>query len=116
MVGSVVVFTAILLAARRDGATSALRLAPLAARMAEIGGLGTLVLGVWLAIDLDNYDLLDGWVLAALVLWVIAAGAGARLAQAVAEGGDLARANVFYPVTAIAVTALLVVMIYKPGA
>ena len=121
IVGSVVVFTTVLLGARA-GAPAALRLTPLARRLWDIGGAGTLVLGVWLAIDLDGYDLLDGWVFGALVLWVVAAIAGIRLGtvfQKARDGAGVAagaEANVLYAVTALAVLALLVVMIYKPGA
>jgi hypothetical protein len=117
-VGSVVVFTPIVVAARRggEGAAGALRLTPLARRLWDVGGAGTLVLGVWLAVDLDQYDLLDGWVLGALVLWAVAAGAGVRLGQVLQGGEDASRANLLYVVTAAAVAALLVVMIFKPGA
>jgi len=117
-VGSVVVFTPVVLAARRGGgaAAGALRLTPLARRLWDVGGAGTLVLGVWLAVDVDQYDLLDGWVLSALVLWAVAAFAGVRLGQVLQGGDDAARANLLYAVTAAAVAALLVVMIFKPGA
>jgi hypothetical protein len=116
VVGSVVVFSVVLLAAREggEGAAEALRLTPLARRLWDIGGTGTLVLGVWLAIDVDGYDLLDGWVLGALVLWVVAAGAGIRLGMTLQEGKG--RGASLYGVMAVAVAALLVVMIYKPGA
>ena len=33
-----------------------------------IGGAGTLIFGVWLALYLDGYELWDGWIIAALVL------------------------------------------------
>ena len=117
-VGSVVVSTPSGLAARRggDGAAEVLRLTPLARRLWDVGGAGTLVLGVWLALDVDQYDLLDGWVLAALVLWALAAFGGVRLGQVLHGGDDVSRAGLLYALTAAAVTALLVVMIFKPGA
>jgi hypothetical protein len=116
IVGSVVVFTVVLLAARNGGeaAADALRLTPLARRLSDVGGTGTLVLGVWLAIDVDRYDLLDGWVLGALVLWVVAAAAGVRLGMTLQEGKG--RGTSLYGAMTVAVAALLVVMIYKPGA
>jgi uncharacterized membrane protein len=119
LMGSVVVFTTVLLGARQ-GTAGALRLTPLARRLSDIGGTGTLVLGVWLA--LDEYDLLDGWIVTALVLWVVGALASVRLGglfqAARDEGGGQAggQATLLYAVTALAVLALLVVMIYKPGA
>ena len=71
--------------------------------------------GIWLALDVDGYGLLDGWILAAFVLWAIAAGTGIRLGEAYSAGtGESARP--LYAVMTIAVLALLVVMIYKPGA
>jgi hypothetical protein len=118
LVASLVIYTA-LLAAPRAGPV--LRLSWLGARLWDVGGLGTLVFGVWMAIDLDNYDLLDGWIIAALLLWVIAAGAGARLGIAFAglreSGGELARAaRIQHVVMIVATTALLADMIFKPGA
>ena len=86
-----------------------------------MGGLGTLVFGVWLAIDLDNYDLLDGWIVAALVLWFIAAGAGARVNIAYRTARDdgaplAANARTLQVVLILGTLALLVDMIFKPGA
>jgi hypothetical protein len=124
LVGSVVVFGVVLLAARGggEGAAGALRLTPLGQRLSEVGGLGTLVLGIWLAIDLDDYGLFDDWVIEAVLLWAIAAGTGARVGVILGEargGGDAAiggRATMFFGIAALAVVALLAVMIYKPGA
>ena len=108
IVGSVVVFTVAL-------TDSGSRLTPLARRLFDVGAGGTILFGVWLA--LDQYDIFDGWILAALALWVIAAGTGSRL------GGLLQRrpegqgqVGLFYGLTVVAVAALLMVMIYKPGA
>ena len=41
-----------------------------------MGSLGTIVLGVWLAIALDDVKVWDGWVIAAIVFWVVASEAG----------------------------------------
>jgi hypothetical protein len=111
-VGSAVVFSVLLLGADQ---VAGAQLTFLARRLWDVGGLLTLVFGIWLALDVDGYGLLDGWILAALVLWVIAAGTGIRLGEAYSAGtGDKARP--LYAVMTIAVVALLVVMIYKPGA
>jgi hypothetical protein len=109
-VGSAVVFSVLLLGADRVAAT---QLTFLARRLWDVGGLLTLVFGIWLA--LDDYSIGDGWILIALVLWAIAAGAGVRLGM-VMEGGGGERVRPLYAVMTIAVLALLVVMIYKPGA
>ena len=113
-VGSVVVFTVILIAA--DTTPAALRLTALGRRLWDVGGAGTLVFGVWLALHVQGYDLLDGWILAALVLWVVAAGAGIRLGLAYREGAPGACPYLLWAVMALAVAALLVDMIAKPGA
>lgn len=109
-VGSAVVFSVLLLGADR---VAGAQLTFLARRLWDVGGLLTLVFGIWLA--LDDYSIGDGWILTSLVLWVIAAGAGVRVGLAMEEGGD-GRVRPLYAVMTVAVVALLVVMIYKPGA
>jgi hypothetical protein len=109
-VGSAVVFSVLLLGADRVAGT---QLTFLARRLWDVGGLLTLVFGIWLA--LDDYSIGDGWILTALVLWAIAAAAGIRLGMAMEDGGG-ERVRPLYAVMTIAVVALLVVMIYKPGA
>ena len=109
-VGSAVVFSVLLLGADR---VAGAQLTFLARRLWDVGGLLTLVFGIWLA--LDDYSIGDGWILTALVLWAIAAGAGIRLGMAMEDGGG-ERVRPLYGVMTIAVLALLVVMIYKPGA
>ena len=80
-VGSVVVFSVLLLGGDRIAGT---QLTFLARRLWDVGGLLTLVFGIWLA--LDDYSIGDGWILIALVLWAIAAGTGVRLGMAF-DGG-----------------------------
>ena len=109
-VGSAVVFSVLLLGADR---VAGAQLTFLARRLWDVGGLLTLVFGIWLA--LDDYSIGDGWILTALVLWAIAAGTGVRLGTEM-EGGGGERVRPLYAVMTIAVVALLVVMIYKPGA
>jgi len=92
-----------------------------------VGGLGTLVFGIWLAIYLDGYEIWDGWILASIVLWAIATELGrrAQLGYAPAAGsgevgtattGALQQAALMHWLRSLVVLALLVVMIYKPGA
>ena len=109
-VGSAVVFSVLLLGADR---VAGAELTFLARRLWDVGGLLTLVFGIWLA--LDDYSIGDGWILSALVLWAIAGASGIRLGMAMEEGGGK-RVRPLYAVMTIAVLALLVVMIYKPGA
>jgi uncharacterized membrane protein len=87
-----------------------------------VGGLGTLVLGIWLALDIDGYEIWDGWIIAAILLWVLATGAGSQVSRSVQPRDD--DSAVALPTAVVAahwartllVIALLVVMIYKPGA
>jgi hypothetical protein len=83
----------------------------------DVGGLGTLVLGVWLALYLDEYEIWDGWIIGAIVLWVVATGLGQsareRLAQADVVDG---RAALVHWLRTLAVVGLLVLMVWKPGA
>jgi hypothetical protein len=87
-----------------------------------LGGLGTLVLGIWLALDTDGYSLGDGWIISAIVLWALATGAGAQASLGVQPAGDdsaltlPSRVTTLHWVRTVLVIALLVVMIYKPGA
>ena len=113
--GSVVVFSVLMAGGARVAGP---QLTYLGRRLWDVGGTLTLVFGVWLALDVDSYGIFDGWILTALVLWAIAGAAGIRLGMVYAEGEEPAPESVVpvYAVMAVAVTAMLVVMIYKPGA
>jgi hypothetical protein len=108
--GSVVVFSVLLLGGERVAGP---QLTFLGRRLWDVGGLLTLVFGVWLA--LDDYSIVDGWILTALVLWAIAAGTGIRIGMAF-DAGTGEHVRPLYAVMTLAVLALLLVMIYKPGA
>jgi hypothetical protein len=81
-----------------------------------IGMAGTLVFGIWLSISLDGYEPWDGWVIAALVLWMLAGGLGDRAGRLSREPGGVERALVLHAVTTLAVVLILIDMIWKPGA
>jgi hypothetical protein len=87
-----------------------------------VGGLGTLALGIWLALNRDEYELWDGWIIASLVLWFLATGSGARASRGVQPAGDdsavaIDRRTAFaHWARVLYVVALLVVMVWKPGA
>jgi hypothetical protein len=94
-------------------------LAPPALALWNAGGLGVIVFGVWLALEVDGYELWDGWVIAALVLWVVGSGAGGRLGAGVREGKPIRSidgAQAMVTVMALATLLLLLDMIFKPGA
>ena len=53
-----------------------------------VGGLGTLVFGIWLALNRPEYEIYDGWIIAALVLWFLATGSGAQASRGMRPVGD----------------------------
>jgi hypothetical protein len=117
------VVTVVVLSAAVLGAPAPRRVVVIANRCWDLGGLGTLVLGIWLAIYLDAYHPWDGWIIAALVLWVAMNGFGYGVKDdielAATEGpvGAVSQrvATIHWIRTAV-VVALLAVMIFKPGA
>ena len=142
LVAGMVLFWALIVAVRRaDTPEETLRMGP-AARVAGasvgLGMGGTIAFGIWLAFSVGGYDIWDGWIIAALVLWVVAARFGAmtnasyeRGVQKAQELGgegvstpnaELLALNrtqngvLFQSLTSIAVLLILIDMIWKPGA
>jgi hypothetical protein len=87
----------------------------IADRCWDVGGLGTLILGVWLALYLDEYEIWDGWIIGAIVLWLVATGLGDTVRRRLAEG-ETAAVTTMHWLRTLAVLGLLVLMIWKPGA
>jgi hypothetical protein len=103
-----------------------------------IGAGGTIILGIWLAFSVGGYDIWDGWIIAAIVLWLIAAELGRRTGAAYTQGmtkaqelqaagqtgpsTELLALNrtsnglVFHAVASVTVLLILIIMIWKPGA
>jgi uncharacterized membrane protein len=103
-----------------------------------IGSIGVLISGVWLAFEADSYAIWDGWIVAALIMWVVfnelgrRAGkaydaVGARARALVAEGRDApspelgamfrSRKALWLHVSSLAIVVLLLLdMFFKPGA
>jgi len=121
LVATVVIFSAFALGMATDS-----RLLAVGNALWNVGGLGTLVLGIWLALYVDGYEIWDGWILTAIVLFAIATELGrrAQLGYAPAAGGSEAGAAIpgappaalMHWLRSLVILALLVVMIYKPGA
>jgi hypothetical protein len=107
---TVVTYTAVAL-----GAPAEARAMFVADRCWDVGGLGTLVLGIWLALHLDEYGFFDGWILGAVGLWFIATGLGQTVQRRTAAGETAAVATMHWLRT-LTVLGLLVLMIWKPGA
>jgi uncharacterized membrane protein len=141
-VAGIVLFWALIVAVRReDTAEGTIRMEP-AVKVGNaavgIGAGGTLVFGIWLAFSVGGYDIWDGWIVAALLLWVASGALGQRTgieytkgltkAQELAANGQLEpnaellalnrtqRGLVLHAVTSLVVLLLLVDMIWKPGA
>ncbi len=116
---------------------SLMRVSQVGIVLVAVGSLGTIIFGVWLAISVDAFDLWDGWVIAAIVLWALAVELGRRagngygaagteaqkLAQAgtetsplVAETFGASRALQFHAASSVLVLLILIDMIWKPGA
>ncbi len=115
LVSTVVIYSAFALGAASDS-----RVLAVGNVLWAGGGLGTLVFGIWLAIDLKRYQPWDGWIIAAIVLWAVATELGRRaevgLKPDAGDAADRSRAVMFHWLRSLTVLALLVVMIYKPGA
>jgi hypothetical protein len=95
-------------------------------------GIGlVLVLGIILALDSDRYEIWDGWVIAAIVLWAILGGVGQRsgkyytdVQKLVEEGNEAevfarlrASTGVLLHLATVGAFLLIVLdMIFKPGA
>jgi uncharacterized membrane protein len=141
-VAGVVLFWILIVAVRQiDTPEATIRIEPVVQvgnAAVGIGAGGTILLGIWLAFALDGYAIWDGWIIAALVLWVIAAAFGQRTGVAYMRGMTKAKeldaagqrgANaellalnrtsngvLMHFLTSVVVLLILLDMIYKPGA
>jgi hypothetical protein len=118
IVATVVVFSAFALGLAADS-----RVLAVGNVLWAVGGLGVLVFGVWLALYVEGYEIWDGWILGAIVLWAVATELGRRAqagyVSAAALGEEAVagarQAALLHWLRSLAVLALLIVMIYKPG-
>jgi uncharacterized membrane protein len=117
MVSGVVIFSAFVLG---SPVTRPLKLS--AEILWGVGSVGTIVFGIWLALNRPNYEVWDGWIIAAVVLWVLANGAGAQVSRAVKPTDDGSpatidrRAKFSHWMRVLWVVLLLIDMVWKPGA
>jgi thiosulfate reductase cytochrome b subunit len=115
LVAGVMAYGVVVLAGGADVVRRALAVPALA--LWNAGGVGVLVLGIGLAVEVDAYEVWDAWILAAIVLWFVASAAGGQLSRDVREAGALdGSARARFAVMALATAVLLVDMIFKPGA
>ena len=141
-VAGVVLFWILVVAVRRiDTPEETIRMGPIVNvgnAAVGIGAGGTILLGIWLAFALDGYAIWDGWIIAALILWAIAAAFGQRTGAAYMQGMTKAKeldaagqrgANaellalnrtsngvLMHALTSVVVLLTLLDMIFKPGA
>jgi protein-S-isoprenylcysteine O-methyltransferase Ste14 len=114
------------------------RLAPVGGVLVAAGMVLVFVLGVILALDSDTFDLWDGWIIAAIVLWALATGLGGRTGreymagmkkaeelQSAGQTGPSAelvainrtqRGVVMHALASMFTLLILIDMIWKPGA
>jgi hypothetical protein len=141
LIAALVLFSAVMVAGwavdRPQRAVAYSRLAAVGGPLAGAGAGLALVFGIALAIDLDDYQVWDAWILISIVFWTIGGFAAERvgahyagaqeLAQRLAGGGDepsseLAaklsdrRVAILHAITVTAFAIVLVLMIFKPGA
>jgi hypothetical protein len=121
LVATVVIFSAFALGFATDA-----RVLAVGNALWAVGGLGTLVFGIWLALYVKGYAIWDGWILTAIALWAIATELGRRAQvgyMAASTPGEVApqraevrQAALMHWLRSVVVLALLAVMVYKPGA
>jgi uncharacterized membrane protein len=141
-VAGVVLFWMLVVAVRKtDTPAGTIRMAPIVKVgnvSIGIGAGGTIILGIWLAFSVGGYDIWDPWIIAALVLWVLAAETGRRTGaeymagmtkaqelEAAGQSGPSAellainrtqRGLVLHTLSSAIVLLILIDMIWKPGA
>ena len=142
LVAGMVLFWVLIVAGRNldtpEGTLSFVPIARVGNAAVGIGMGGTILLGVVLAFSYGGYDIWDGWIIAALVLWVIGAALGqrtgaeymkapnkARELQAAGQTGPngellalnrTSRGLLLHTLTSVAVALIVIDMIWKPGA
>ena len=141
-VAGIVLFWILVVAVRRtDTPDGTVRMGPVVKvgnASIGIGAGGTVVFGIWLAFSYGGYDIWDPWIIAALVLWALAAATGSRTGAAYMAGMTKAeelraagqkgasaellalnrtqRGLVMHAASSLIVLLILIDMIWKPGA
>jgi hypothetical protein len=142
LVGSLVMTWIVVVAMYRvdtaDATLSLNRVAMVGSALTVVGLAGVITFGIWLAILRDAFQVWDGWVIAAIVLWVIATVAALRSFVEYARPVEKARALVasghtgpdaellalnrtstgllLRALASAAVVLIVIDMIWKPGA
>jgi uncharacterized membrane protein len=134
---SIQIFSAIAIGRERPGEVAFFfNLGRVAEAAVNVGAIAVLVFGLWLAHNV-GYGYGQGWIVASIVLWVVASALGGfggkryaearKEAQRVARTGDAPTpelegmkkdplAFVLSSASGVAMVTILVLMIWKPGA
>ncbi len=141
-VAGLLLFWALIVAVRQtDTPAGTIRMEPVVKvgnAAVGVGAGGTIVLGIWLAFSVGGYDIWDGWIIAAIVLWLISAEIGRRTGAAYMQGMTKAqelqadgqtgpsaellainrtsRGVLLQILASVVVLLILIDMIWKPGA
>ena len=141
-VAGIVLFWMLIVAVRKaDTPDGTVRMEPIAKvgnAVVGFGAGGTIVFGIWLAFSFGGYNIWDGWIIAAIVLWAIAAAIGQRTGSAYLQGmnkaqelqsagqtgpsADLLALNrtqqgvVLHALASLVLLLIIIDMIWKPGA
>jgi len=141
-VAGIVLFWVLVVAVRKvDTPDGTIRMEPVVKvgnAVVGIGAGGTILLGIWLAFSFGGYDIWDGWIIAAIVLWLVAAALGRQTGEAYMQGMTKAqelekagqsgpspellalnrtsRGLLFQVLSSVVVLLILIDMIWKPGA
>jgi uncharacterized membrane protein len=142
LVASIVLFWILIVAMRNvDTAGETIgygRVANIGNKVVIAGVVGTIVFGIWLSFNKDGYDPWNGWIAAAIVLWVIGSATGTRAGREymkaltraeelqrsgqAGQTGELQALNrsstglLMHTISSIAFLLILIDMIWKPGA
>jgi hypothetical protein len=138
LVASMVLFWTLVVATRNlvdvDQRIAYGRIGDVGGRVIGVGFAGTIGFGIWLAFAKDSYAIWDGWVIAALILWVLAGATGGRAgaeyqklqerARELKSSGQAAQLGEFrsssgelmLAISSLALLLILIDMIWKPGA
>lgn len=142
LIAGLVIFWVLIVAGRNiDTPGDTLRLGPVArVGTATVGAgmVGTIIFGIYLAFALDGYAIWDGWIIAAIVLWIIGGAVGRRTGEEylnapkkaleLQEAGQTgpnaellalnrtSRGVLLHSVTSLVALLILIDMIWKPGA
>jgi hypothetical protein len=136
---ALVLYTVLVVSGRRSSASLEharllFRIAPVATPLIAAGSVLVLIFGVILAVDSNQFEIWDGWVIGGIVLWGLLGAVGQRTGayytgvQALADrDGDAAEQEVLarlraptgavlHLITVVVFVLILLDMIFKPGA